>query len=69
MSKFIDFGVAPYALPDVLEALWLNGVTNGFVTKEDGDLHIRWEYKPGRKFDSKDDGTYSRNNDGINSTQ
>ena len=45
MDKFIDFGVANYALPDVLEALYLNGVTNGFITKEDGDLHVRWKYK------------------------
>lgn len=41
---FIDFGVTPYALADVCEALFKNGVTNGFITKEDGDIHIRWKY-------------------------
>jgi len=44
MDKYIDFGVAPYALPKVCEALWNNGVHNGFLTLEDGDIHVRWKY-------------------------
>ena len=44
MDKYIDFGVAPYALPKVCEALWNNGVHNGFLTMEDGDIHVRWKY-------------------------
>lgn len=47
---FIDFGIAPYALVDVCEILFINGITNGFITKEDGDIHIRWEYKSNRKY-------------------
>lgn len=43
-NHYIDFGVTPYALADVCEALFNNGVHNGFLTKEDGDIHIRWEY-------------------------
>ena len=42
--EYIDFGVAKYALADVCEALWQNGVHNAFLTKEDGDIHVRWEY-------------------------
>lgn len=50
MSKeYIDFGVAPYALPDVCEALWLNGVKNAFLTLDDGDIHVRWAYDINRK--------------------
>lgn len=49
-DKYIDFGVAPYALPYVCEALFNNGVTNGFLTKEDGDIHIRWKYDIQRKY-------------------
>ena len=47
---FIDFGITPYVLADVCEALFKSGVTNGFITKEDGDIHIRWEYKPNRGY-------------------
>lgn len=47
--KYIDFGVAPYALPDVCEALYNNGITNGFLTVEDGDIHVRWQYDINRK--------------------
>lgn len=43
-NHYIDFGVTPYALADVCEALFNNGVHNGFLTKEDGDIHIRWGY-------------------------
>ena len=49
-EKYIDFGVARYALPDVCEALFINGVTNGFITLEDGDIHIRWKYDLNRKY-------------------
>ena len=48
-ERFIDFGVAPYALPDVCEALFNNGITNAFLTLEDGDIHIRWKYDISRK--------------------
>ena len=41
MDKYIDFGVAPYALPKVCEALWNNGVHNGFLTMEDNDIHVK----------------------------
>lgn len=44
IDKYIDFGVAPYALPKVCEALFNNGVTNAFLTMEDGDIHVRWKY-------------------------
>jgi hypothetical protein len=44
MDQYIDFGVAPYALPKVCEALWNNGVHNAFLTMEDGDIHVRWKY-------------------------
>ena len=43
-DNYIDFGVAPYALPKVCEALWNNGVKNAFLTLEDGDIHVRWKY-------------------------
>lgn len=42
---YIDFGVAKYALADVCESLYKSGVHNGFLTKEDGDIHVRWKYK------------------------
>ena len=45
MDEYIDFGVAPYALPKVCEALFKNGVNDAFITLEDGDIHIRWKYK------------------------
>ena len=41
---YIDFGVAPYALPDVCEALFNNGITNAFLTEEDDEIHVRWKY-------------------------
>lgn len=47
-KKYIDFGVAPYALPKVCEALYNNGITDAFLTLEDGDIHVRWLYKLGR---------------------
>jgi len=43
-KEYIDFQVAPYALPKVCEALYRNGVKDFCVTQDDGDLHIRWEY-------------------------
>ena len=43
-KEYIDFQVAPYALPKVCEALYRNGVKDFCVTQEDGELHIRWEY-------------------------
>ena len=49
MAYYIDFGVAPYALPKVCEALWNNGVHNAFLTMEDGDIHVRWEYDINRE--------------------
>lgn len=49
-EKYIDFGVAPYALPTVCEALFNNGVRNAFLTMEDGDIHVRWKYNMGRKY-------------------
>lgn len=49
MDKYIDFGVAPYALPKVCEALWNNGVHNGFLTMEDDDIHVRWKYDTNRE--------------------
>lgn len=58
---YIDFGVAPYALPDVCEALYNNGITNAFLTKEDGDIHVRWRYKIDRKWKDKG-GTCSPDN-------
>lgn len=57
MDKYIDFGVAPYALPKVCEVLWNNGVHNGFLTLEDGDIHVRWKYDINRERSS------SMNND------
>lgn len=47
-EEYIDFGVAPYALPKVCEALYRNGVQDAFITLDDGEIHIRWEYKPDR---------------------
>ena len=49
MDNYIDFGVARYALPDVCEALFNNGITNAFLTLEDGDIHVRWKYDINRK--------------------
>ena len=49
IDRYIDFGVAPYALPDVCEALFNNGVKNAFLTIEDGDIHVRWKYDSSRK--------------------
>lgn len=42
-KEYIDFGVATYALPDVLLALYNEGITQCWVTKEDNELHIRIE--------------------------
>lgn len=66
MDEYIDFGVAPYALPDVCEALWHNGIHNAFLTKEDGDIHVRWKYDINRgcKLSSKSDNVVG-NPDGI----
>lgn len=36
MKEYIDFQVAPYALPKVCEALWRNGIKDGCITMEDG---------------------------------
>ena len=44
MDEYIDFMVAPYALPKTCETLYMNGVKDFCVTQEDGDLHIRWKY-------------------------
>lgn len=49
MDKYIDFGVALYALPKVCEALWNNGVHNGFLTTEDDDVHVMWKYDINRE--------------------
>lgn len=49
MDKYIDFGVAPYALPKVCETLWNNGIHNAFLTMEDGDIHVRWKYDVNRE--------------------
>lgn len=49
MDKYIDFGVAPYALPKVCEALWNNDIHNAFLTMEDGDIHVRWKYDVNRE--------------------
>ena len=59
-NHYIDFGVTPYALADVCEALFNNGVTNGFLTKEDGDIHVRWGYNVTRKRPIKNE---NKNND------
>jgi len=40
-KEYIDFGVSPYALPDVLLALHNHRVRDFFITKEDDELHIR----------------------------
>ena len=57
MDKYIDFGVASYALPKVCEALWNNGIHNAFLTMEDDDIHVRWKYDVNREQSS------STNND------
>ena len=44
MSKLYDFKVAPYALYDVIKALYIgseNEYVNLIVTKEDNDLVVR----------------------------
>ena len=65
--RYIDFGVAPYALPDVCEALWNNGIHNGFLTLEDGNIHVRWEYDVNRK--SHDSALVKRDNNGGESVK
>jgi len=40
---YFDFKVAPYALPQVCEALHWNGVKDACLTLEDGEIHIRWK--------------------------
>ena len=40
-KEYIDFGIAPYALPMILLALYNSKVYNFFITQEDNDLHIR----------------------------
>lgn len=47
-ETYIDFMVAPYALPEVCEALYNNGVKDACITKEDDELHIRWKYDVNR---------------------
>jgi len=44
MGKYIDFQVAPYALPQVCEALFNNGIHDGCITMEDNEIHVRWKY-------------------------
>lgn len=51
-DKYIEFVVVPYALPQVCEALYLNGVEDFCITKYDGKLHVRWKYDINR-FSSK----------------
>ena len=51
--KYIDLGVTPYALPDVCEALCLNGVHHAVLTLEDGNIHVRWEYDANRKYNNR----------------
>lgn len=44
MKKLYDFKVAPYALYDVIKALYIGGekeYVNLIVTKEDNDLIVR----------------------------
>ena len=57
-DEYIDFGVAPYALPEVCEALYRNGVKDAFITLNDGDIHIRWKFKPDRFIKSR--GLYNK---------
>ena len=40
-KEYIDFGIAPYALPMILLALHNAGIEQYFITQEDNDLHIR----------------------------
>ena len=42
-KTYIDFGIAPYALPMILLALHNAGIYQYFITQEDNDLHIRIE--------------------------
>lgn len=46
---YYDFQVAPYALQDICEALHWNGINDAVLTKEDGDIHIRWKRDLNRK--------------------
>jgi len=62
MKEYIDFQIAPYALPTACEALYRNGITNGCITLEDGDLHIRWEFNPNRKYNKKDTSSNTNSN-------
>lgn len=55
MKEYIDFQVAPYALPKVCEALWRNGIKDGCITMEDGKIHIRWEWDVNRFICRSDD--------------
>lgn len=48
---YIDFEVAPWALTKVCETLYKHGVTDGAITQEDGQLHIRWKYDINRDND------------------
>jgi len=40
-KEYIDFGIAPYALPMILLTLHNAGIYQYFITQEDNDLHIR----------------------------
>ena len=62
-EKYIDFGVAPYALPDVCEALFNNGIHNAFLTLEDGNIHVRWKYDTRRNFVENN---FCKDNNGVN---
>lgn len=62
-EKYIDFGVAPYALPGVCEALFNNGIDNAFLTLEDGNIHVRWKYDARREFIEN---KFCKDNDGAN---
>lgn len=52
-EKYIDFQVTPYALSDVCETLYNNGIMNAVITKEDGRIHIRWKYDINRDAPKK----------------
>lgn len=68
-EQFIDFGVAPYALADVCEALYKNGVTNAFLTLEDGDIHVRWKYDINRKSGNTVNGNNQADDDNGENTK
>ena len=40
-ERYIDFGIAQYALAKVLWALWQNDIMEYWITLEDSDLHVR----------------------------